>query len=117
MRTFPGLTLSAALLFVLSISSRAQSPKFADYPVDQVFSGTPAAPKLITPLERRYRSRIRYGVKKGWGVFRDGKESDQPGPNFAGDFIVIQWGCGAPCLMMAMVDARSGEVFYPPMSI
>jgi hypothetical protein len=48
-------------------------------------------------------------------VLRDGKE--QKGPNFAGSLIVIQWGCGAPCLRMAIVNARTGEVYSPPISI
>ena len=30
---------------------------------------------------------------------------------------VIQLGCGAPCMRMAIVDARTGDVFYPPISI
>jgi hypothetical protein len=39
---------------------------------------------------------------------RDGRE--QEGPNFAGNLIVIQWGCGAPCMRMAIVDAQTGEI-------
>jgi hypothetical protein len=57
---------------------------------------------------------IRDGVQKGWGVFRDGKE--QIGPNFAGNMIVIQWGCGAPCLRMAVVNAKTGDVYSPPIT-
>jgi len=90
-------------------------PRFEDCPASEVFTGTPAAPKLVTPPEQNYGNQIRDGVEKGYGVFRDGKE--QKGPNFAGNLIVIQWGCGAPCLRMAIVDARSGEVYYPPISI
>ena len=29
---------------------------------------------------------------------------------------MIQWGCGAPCMRMSMVDARTGELYYPPIS-
>src|SRR4051812_9789 len=89
-------------------------PTFDKYPVAETFKGTPAAPKIVTTKQRMYRTRIREGVSKGWGVFRDGK--DQPGPNFAGHMIVVQWGCGAPCMMMAMVDARTGVVYSPPIS-
>lgn len=46
---------------------------------------------------------------------RDGQE--QIGPNFAGHLVMIQWGCGAPCMRMAIVDARTGDVYYPPISI
>jgi len=36
------------------------------------------------------------------------------GPNFAGHYFVIRWGCGSECLMMAIVDARTGKVYDPP---
>jgi len=61
-----------------------------------------------------YRTRIREGVEKGWGAFQDG--TDRIGPNFAGHMIVIQWSCGAPRLMMAVVDAQTGSVYNPPIS-
>jgi hypothetical protein len=50
-------------------------------------------------------------------VFHDGREQHRPGPNFAGKLIVVRWGCGAPCLMMAMVDAVTGEIYSLPLSI
>lgn len=50
------------------------------------------------------------------GVARDGDTESRPGPNFAGNMIVVQWSSGAPGLMMAMVDARTGDVYYPPIS-
>ena len=42
-------------------------------------------PKIVTPVQRKYRTRIRQGVEKGWGVLRDGREQNHPGPNFAGN--------------------------------
>lgn len=95
-------------------TSTERLPRFEDYPVTDVFKGTPAAPKIVTPQKRMYRTRIREGVSKGWGVVRDGKE--QPGPNFAGHMIVVQWPCGAPCMMMAMADAQTGDVYSSPIS-
>ena len=53
-------------------------------------------------------------MAKGIGVLRDGKE--QPGPNFAGHYIVVTWPCGSPCEMMAIVDAATGKVYSPPLS-
>jgi hypothetical protein len=90
-------------------------PRFEDYPATETFAGRPVTPKLATPLDQRYSNQIRDGVENGYGVFRDGKE--QKGPNFAGTWIAIQWGCGTPCLRMAIVDARSGDLYYPPFSI
>lgn len=31
--------------------------------------------------------------------------------------IVVQWGCGSPCLMMAMVDAETGDVYSLPLAM
>jgi len=89
-------------------------PRFKNYPANEIFTATPAAPRLVTPLEQTYADRIRDGVEKGYGVFRDGKE--KKGPNFAGHMIVVQWGCGSTCMRMAIVDARTGDVYYPPIS-
>lgn len=115
---------SVLVVIVYALSGLAQSqvpeqaadpiPRFDDYLITDIFHGTPASPQLVTPRERMYRTVIREGVKKGSGVIREGKE--QPGPNFAGHYMVIQWACGSPCGMMAIVDAVTGKVYDPPMS-
>jgi hypothetical protein len=112
------------LLLLCGVTAHGQSssrPRFEDYPATESFSGTPAVPKLKPGAERsvgdvhqNMGEVIRDGVQKGWGVFRDGKE--QPGPNFAGNMIVIQWPCGAPCMRMAIVNAKTGDVYYPPIT-
>jgi hypothetical protein len=109
---------SASLLFLAGCAwaqTHREQLRFEDYHVSEILTGTPAAPKLLTPLEQRYADQIRDGMEKGYGVFRDGKV--QKGPNFAGNLVVIQWGCGAPCMRMAIVDARTGDVYYPPISL
>lgn len=116
------MTKWAQLLFLLSCyaamtAMAAEVPRFQDYPVSTVFKGKPAAPKLADQESRRYRTRIREGVRKGWGVSKGGShgpESNVAGPNFAGHYIVIHWGCGTGCLQMAVVDAVTGDVFAPP---
>ena len=108
------MKISWMLIIALAIlaSAQDQPPRFEDYAVTEIFNGKPAPPLIETPLERMYRTRIREGVMKGWGVLRDGKE--QPGPNFAGHYVIITWGCGSPCLMAAIVDLTNGHVFPPP---
>ncbi len=94
-------------------------PKFEDYPVNEVFDRTPHPPVLVTHDQRLFRTRIREGVEKGWGVWINGewgREQNKPGPNFAGHYIVIVWGCGAGCIRMAMSDAETGAVYNPPVS-
>ena len=88
-------------------------PRFENFKVTAAFAGTSAAPLLRTPLQRMYRTMIQQGVAKGWGVFRDAKE--KVGPNFAGHYIVVQWGCGTSCVMMVIVDALTGKIYDIPL--
>ena len=37
-----------------------------------------------------------------------------PAQNFAGHYVIVRWGCGSPCLMMAIVDLETGHVLPPP---
>ena len=109
------------LVCALAVSTNAQEnarprlPRFEDYGVTEIFNGQPVPPLIEISVERMYRTRIRDGVTKGWGVHRDGKE--QAGPNFAGHYFVIQWGCGTSCLMMVIVDALTGKIYYLPLGI
>jgi hypothetical protein len=105
------LTCAIAISALAQIPSAAP-PRFEDYKAPEIFTQTPAAPIIETPLQRMYRTRIREGISKGWGVFRDGKEHS--GPNFAGHYIVVQWGCGSGCAMMVIVDASTGKIYYLP---
>jgi hypothetical protein len=99
-------------------ASTVSALRFEDYPVTEMFTGTPVAPILSTPETRRYRTRIRNGVSRGSDVWIGSwkNPSKVKGPNFAGNYFVIRWGCGSQCLMMATVDARTGAVYEPPLS-
>jgi len=92
---------STFLILFLGISvqaAAAQSLRLQKYPA-QVFSGRPAAAKISSPRARIYRTVIRNGAREG--------------PNFAGHYTIVVWGCGLNCRQLAIVDARSGEVFFP----
>jgi hypothetical protein len=110
------LCVLACLLAVSALAQQSSNRalRFEDYGVSRIFRGIPARRLIETPLHRTYSTRIRQGVTKGWGVFRDGKE--QAGPNFAGHYFIIQWGCGSGCLMMVVVDAVTGRVYNPPLA-
>jgi hypothetical protein len=43
-----------------------------------------------------FRTRLREGARKG--------------PNFAGAFTVVVWGCGSSCQIVAVVDAMTGAL-------
>jgi hypothetical protein len=104
------------LLAVCAFGQRAKVPTFEQYRVTELFSGTPVPPRLVTTEERRFRTVIRQGITKGWGV-ADGVTGDdlnRPGPNFAGHYSIVRWGCGTDCHMIAIVDLQTGQIFAPP---
>lgn len=91
------LTLSQ---FLLSASSGVQRPLFADYPVNETFREQPKPVDLNSPKAREYRTRLREAAKVK--------------PSFAAYYIVAEWGCGSPCQQVALIDARSGAVYFAP---
>jgi hypothetical protein len=82
------------------LTAQTPFPKFEDFPVKEIFKGTPAKPIFRTPAQRMFRTMIRQGAAAG--------------PNFAGRYSVAQWGCGSGCVSMALVDAKTGVVFDVP---
>ena len=94
------LTVAGSLIQRPAAQSRPL-PQFADYPVDSIFSGRPAPVDLSSnPVARRFRTVLRQGARSG--------------PNYAGHLTVVTWGCGTSCIVIAVVDARSGRVFSSP---
>lgn len=96
-----------------------EAPRFEQYPAKSRYRGKPVAPILKTDEEQKNGAIITDGVEKGWGVFdgATGAELQRAGPNFAGHYILINFGCGdsyGNCLGVAIVDAKTGSVFGPP---
>jgi hypothetical protein len=80
--------------------TRAREPRFEDYPAVETFAGRPAPAVIASRRARLYRTTIR--------------EQAREGPNFAGRYTVATWGCGTGCLQFAVVDARTGRVYFHP---
>ncbi len=80
------------------MSRRAEAPSadFAAYPAEAAYTGPAAALSARTALAREYRSRF--------------SEALAGEPVFAGEYILVQWGCGTACVEQAFVSKRSGEV-------
>ena len=113
------LLIAAALKSARPQQAAKPLPRFEDYPVKEAFNRAPHPPIFMTRDQRLFRTRIRDGVENGSGVWINGewgRELNRPGPNFAGHYIVIVWGCGAGCIRMAMSDAKTGSVYNPPVS-
>jgi hypothetical protein len=99
------LSVFMVLLFIgpRADSQSAKLPLFADYPAVENYSGKPAAPMLQTAAQRKFRTMIREGAAKG--------------PNFAGRYTIADWGCGAGCVSIAVIDAKDGKVYDGPFQV
>ena len=102
----PTLLLFAFSLVVSGSSSWAgdgdwqHAPRPRDYPVHKIYRGKPAPVRLESPKAKLYRTVLRKGAKGG--------------PNFAGHYTVIAWGCGLDSFELAVVGAMTGKVWFPP---
>jgi hypothetical protein len=76
------------------------APRFEDYPVREVYRGPVAPVRLDSRTARMFRTRLR--------------EDSRAGPNFAGRYAVVVWGCGTGCAQMGVVDSKTGRVYFPP---
>jgi hypothetical protein len=77
----------------------SDAPRFEDYPA-KPYRGSNATPDLRSHRDsREYRTRLR-----AWAEEK---------PNFAGHYILANWGCGTDCTRIAIIDARSGKIFHP----
>ncbi|HEX8128299.1 MAG TPA: hypothetical protein VF527_04295 [Pyrinomonadaceae bacterium] len=82
-------------------ATTGESPRFSDYPVKEIYKGRIAPVVLDSKRARRFRSRLR--------------EDSRAGVNFAGHYTVVFWGCGTGCAQVAVVDAKTGRVYWPPL--
>ena len=78
------------------------APQFRDFAVNQRHQG-PNAPLVLAPEQRDYRTRL--------------SQASRQQPNFAGRFVLSQWGCGAGCTTGAVYDATTGAVVMLPFTI
>jgi hypothetical protein len=93
------------LLLTIPLVTFAQqhAPRFADYPSMIEAARRPLKPRLTSKETRRYATQL--------------SEAATHPVNFAGRFILAEWGCGAGCVMAAAIDARSGKVVMLPFTV
>ncbi|MBK1779708.1 DUF2569 family protein [Advenella sp. WQ 585] len=80
-----------------------ESPKFTSYPAQKTYYGKNVAVKLVSEFDHSFRTRLR--------------ATQNYQANFAGDYVLTAWGCGAMCLMGAAVNTQTGDVVSLPGSI
>ncbi|HET7025543.1 MAG TPA: hypothetical protein VFI39_10105 [Gemmatimonadales bacterium] len=78
------------------------APTLQQFPVAEVYRGRPAPVDFRpVPRAREYRTVLEEGAAAG--------------PNFAGRYTVVVWGCGSPCVQFAILDAPTGHILlYQP---
>ena len=82
-----------------SWARRRGGPTFEDFLVPVTFHGAPVAPRFSeAPGAGRFRTVIQDAVEHG--------------PNFADRYTVVMWGCGSPCVSLAIVDAATGQITF-----
>jgi hypothetical protein len=93
-----------AALQVGLLSAQNTVPTFDQYRVTEPkFSGKPMRPVIKTAEDRRFLTMIR--------------DAAVDGPNFAGHFTIAEWGCGAGCVSVAIIDAATGSIYSGPFRI
>jgi hypothetical protein len=79
--------------------ARKSAPRFADYHIREIYRGRNARVVL---------------TKDGWSFRTRLREAARDKPNFAGRYILTAWGCGAGCQLGAVIDAKTGRVYWLP---
>ena len=96
------VVLIALLGFALPFQAD-QPPTYKDFPARGTFVGKPANLILNSSKARAFRTVLR--------------RETAAGPNFAGHFTLARWGCGAGCISWAIIDARSGRIWFAPFTV
>jgi hypothetical protein len=95
--TFADPTSGPCLLSMAQVVK--QAPRFSDFAAKSEWTGRPVPVDLKhNPAARQFRTMLRQGAAHG--------------PNFAGHYTIVGWGCGSSCLNWAIVDAKCGHVFF-----
>jgi len=97
------LILFHALLLLSVAQVSAAAPDFADYPASPEAASKPVRLKLADAESRRYQTQLR--------------EASRQAPDFAGHYILANWGCGAGCVMAAAIDTHTGAVYKLPFTV
>jgi len=87
------------LLILLSMPTSVLSDEitFKKYPSTASFKGTPAKVDFSSSSDGKlYFTRLTEGAADG--------------PNFAGAFTVVSWGCGSNCESITILSAKTGKI-------
>ena len=94
--------VALSLIFIaiaVCIGFAQTTPKFAAFPATVEKARAKAIDFKKNPDARSFRTRLSEALHRG--------------VNFAGHYVVAGWGCGTGCISGAIIDARTGNVFWP----
>ena len=92
-------SIDGCLPITVDDASPYKPPRFEQYSVTSTFRGKPAQVDLGSqPDALRYRTML--------------TQQAASGPDFAGFYTVAGWGCGSSCLEFAIIDVRTGSVYF-----
>lgn len=80
------------------IFAQKKTPRFENYPAAKIYKSKIASLKLKDDDEL-WRDRFQWAI-------------DNQKVNFAGHYVVTTWSCGSTCLLGAVIDAKTGRVFW-----
>lgn len=83
-------------LLSISLITNAKKPQFTDYTVNKIYQGKSAKLLIKSDFEKDYKTRLNWALKEK--------------PNFAGEYVITYWGCGAGCRVHSIINKRTGEV-------
>jgi len=87
---------------VCAAFAQIAAARFEAYPAIEPYRGR-NAPVILSRRDQTFRTRLRSAASEK--------------PNFAGHYILTAWGCGAECLMGAIIDANTGHVYWLPFTV
>lgn len=96
---FSALFMAVALFFSSNVMADNQLVPYHQYPA-AVYSGANAAVNFASNSKAKaFKSHLLTAAKHK--------------PDFAGHYVLTSWGCGAFCTTMAVLDVKTGNVYFP----
>ncbi|MDD5150651.1 MAG: hypothetical protein PHC28_09230 [Flavobacterium sp.] len=93
--------IALLIIGLFSMMSFAQkTPTYSNYTVKVVKKTAKKVNLKSHPKAKEYRTRLQ------------GALADED-VNFAGKYILAQWGCGTSCIQAGIIDAQTGTVYLP----
>ena len=96
------MLIATVLFSILSASAGPipSPPAFESFPVAAQQPFRAVKPDVAHGKAHRYRTILRQAAAEG--------------PDFAGEYKVARWGCGTCCSEFAIINLRTGVVYFPP---